>query len=1643
MSMREKLYVILFGIILLTAVSCGGSRSDGGSSGGVGASGSTTTSSTPSGPTYNLIWSGSIVDTTPGGASLVQDGKLLRGYKQASSLTGRPLTDLSGNPLPDAGPADGNFVIVFLSASDETELGRIGSTSGEFSGNFDVPVSRAEGSIIVSVRGPSGLAADEIAQITLPPARSEESMQREVEMYIDIPDETQASGLRRNGVQVSEIHALDLWHPIILSINSPVNENDDDSGFGFSPILTFDNTFGDTDSSATFLGGVTLFDNDGDGRYGGQDDDQTDIDENAFKDVVLGDLVGDFSLAVYPAEITRPGMPIAVEMIVSPKGGTPPIGVNINLISSTPLFGEEATTTVTASSPNALMDDQGRLGLIVVYTAPTDEVDSVTIRAQIALTEGYLTREVVVPVTLPKLPKISSVATISGGLRAAVGTEVVVRGENFGTDSEAIKVTVGGAVAEISDLEDAQLTLVIPEDAVTGPVLIDVAGQSAATASALTIVPDIEATTPEANAVEVNRFAPIAIRLKSASDAVTTADISLVQDGNAIAGEFQFSEDGSTIVFTPDEALAELTIYSLRLPLWNRAVAFLTGTDPDVTPPTIVSYTPENGSEIQYDDVRVEILFSERLSQAAITSNVVSISGPGGTILGTTTYTEVPDEANPTDANLARGKLIFRALETTTSDGFTYQGLLPGGNYTLFLSSDIRDTSDNTLSDGNGYSFTASGGISLISPAIGLPETIVHAFGGPYPDSASEISVTTGGIPAEVLELDGNLLLFKVAATATTGDVVITTPTDTLTGATFTVTDKFSLSGTVNVTGQPYEITINRKTDSGYAILQDESKLARVPLTGAFAIDKSVVVPGMPTDVVVDESTNRVFVCDFGPEKEAGSKIFILDGTTLEVTGTLTAGRRPVRMAYSESLQRLYVSNFADDTVSVFDTEDMVPLKSIPTGFGPNGIAISQDGSIGVICNYFDDTVTIFDPDGMQSRQKILVGDGPVRASISPDGTEAAITHFKDGKVKLYRLPSGRLLGEFDAGAGALSIEYHPDGNLLAVTMQESGLLRFFKRNENGIGFTAFGQPLPLGDGMTGLSFTPDSSRVFVGAKDDFTLMQIFLEKPAPALTGLSRSAIDPGSVLTITGKNFALNPADNVVKLGTTVLSIDTSSSNRNTLVVTIPEGAANGLVSVERDGVPSGGLPLTITPVTPTLDYVVPRSGSASVPIRPIFEIRFNESMSFSSINLGGFSLEKVSLSEDEESTFRTAVDFQITRVGANRQRVWISPLSDLDYGTNYIFTIGTSLVDLDNHAFDGNLAIEGAQSTEVFLTTENAPPPPANVQAPTFANPPKPGDDFVLTGTGFDSNTKVYINGKLANVILEGDNSLRVFIPTDITTGNANLLIFMSGGVVEFRNSFTIVPRFGLEIISAFPSTIPLSIGGELSIFGVGYVSGTVVKIGGTAVSSVTIVSENQMIVAVPTGTTAGPLSITVEANGLTKSDNTLVRYVAPPAISSVSPTQAPSGGGVVVTLTGSGFLQGCEFIVGQNAVDTGDFIPVAILPRFGTRTETSVAGTLPSLPIGVYSIRVRNTDTQQATKTATLVVVQGEAGKPLSLFTFTASGVERQTSTNFINLSVVGVPNVTGSSSRYGQRSVIADHNLGSTTSTAVGATITGQ
>ncbi len=122
-------------------------------------------------------------------------------------------------------------------------------------------------------------------------------------------------------------------------------------------------------------------------------------------------------------------------------------------------------------------------------------------------------------------------------------------------------------------------------------------------------------------------------------------------------------------------------------------------------------------------------------------------------------------------------------------------------------------------------------------------------------------------------------------------------------------------------------------------------------------------------------------------------------------------------------------------------------------------------------------------------------------------------------------------------------------------------------------------------------------------------------------------------------------------------------------------------------------------------------------------------------------------------------------------------------------------------------------------------------------------------------------------------------------------------------------------GPTVLGVTPNTGPTAGGTVINISGANFAAGATVTVGGVAASNVTLVSSASLQ-ATTGARAAGQADVTVMVDGRSGTLASAFTYVslAPPTITSISPSSGSTAGGTTVTLTGTNFAAGATVTVG---------------------------------------------------------------------------------------------------------------------------------
>lgn len=265
---------------------------------------------------------------------------------------------------------------------------------------------------------------------------------------------------------------------------------------------------------------------------------------------------------------------------------------------------------------------------------------------------------------------------------------------------------------------------------------------------------------------------------------------------------------------------------------------------------------------------------------------------------------------------------------------------------------------------------------------------------------------------------------------------------------------------------------------------------------------------------------------------------------------------------------------------------------------------------------------------------------------------------------------------------------------------------------------------------------------------------------------------------------------------------------------------------------------------------------------------------------------------------------------------------------------------------------------------------------------------GTKVTLTGTNFVNVTKVTFGSSTAkDLTVTSEKSLTVTAPKH-ATGRVDVRVHTAFGTspTTSKDRYTYLAPPSVSKVS--PSKGKLDAGTKVTISGSRFTKITKVMFGDVAGTSVKVSSSSKLTVTAPAHT-AGTVAVAIIGTNGTSPASSKARYtyIAPPAITKLSPTTGTVKGGTKVTLTGSNFtgvtkvtfgtktgtklaVKSATSLTVTSPAQTSRTIDVKVTTKYGTSPNTTntryTYGTSPSAAPTITTVTPTTGSTDGGTK-----------------------------------------------------------------------------
>jgi hypothetical protein len=494
------------------------------------------------------------------------------------------------------------------------------------------------------------------------------------------------------------------------------------------------------------------------------------------------------------------------------------------------------------------------------------------------------------------------------------------------------------------------------------------------------------------------------------------------------------------------------------------------------------------------------------------------------------------------------------------------------------------------------------------------------------------------------------------------------------------------------------------------------------------------------------------------------------------------------------------------------------------------------------------------------------------------------------------------------------------------------------------------------------------------------SLASAFTYGAAPTVSSVSPNSASTagGTAVTITGTNFAAGvavtfgstAANNVAVVNSTTITATTPAGSAGAVTITVTVSGQSG--SLANGFTYAGTVAISFTQVA----AATPQSPTAALPV------------SYPAAQTAGDLNVVVVGWNDTTSTVQSVKDSAgntyLLAVGPTagtglQQSIYYAP--NIVGGSNTVtvtFNQAAAYPDARILEYRGVTALDVTAGASGNSTAANSGPATTTSAKELIFGANTVATETGKAGTGFTARIITAEDGNLAEdktVTAAGSNS-------------AAATLSGSGPWVMQMATFAAVSGPVPTVTGVAPASGSTAGGTAITITGTNFVAGATVKFGGTAAINVAVVNATTITATTPAGTAAA-VSVTVAANGQSGSLAGAFTYLAPTAVSSVSPNNGSLAGGTAVTITGTNFAAGATVTFGSTAAANAAVV-----------NATTITATTPASSAGAVTVTVTNNN--------------GMSGSLAGAFTYLAPPTVSSVSPNNGSLAGGTVVTITGTS-----------------------------
>jgi gliding motility-associated-like protein len=274
-------------------------------------------------------------------------------------------------------------------------------------------------------------------------------------------------------------------------------------------------------------------------------------------------------------------------------------------------------------------------------------------------------------------------------------------------------------------------------------------------------------------------------------------------------------------------------------------------------------------------------------------------------------------------------------------------------------------------------------------------------------------------------------------------------------------------------------------TGNGYIWVNDTPGIGLAASgTGDIASFKAVSTGNSPVTATITAtpvSTAFAYIPGNGSDY-----VTVINTITNTTAGNIPVNIGPEGVAVSPDGSRVYVTNENVSGITVISTATNTVINVFPVGKFPFGLAVSPDGKKLYVANQADNTVSVINTATYATIATIAVGNNPYGVAVSPDGSRVYVTNLGGGNVSVINTTTNSVASTIGVGPSPDGIAVSPDGTRVYVANNLGSSISVISTATTSVVAT-----IPVGPHTFGVAVSPDSKNLYVTNAGDNTLWVI------------------------------------------------------------------------------------------------------------------------------------------------------------------------------------------------------------------------------------------------------------------------------------------------------------------------------------------------------------------------------------------------------------------------------------------------------------------------------------------------------------------------------------------------------------------------